>query len=216
MAGKRADSAPGLRRVPEQTRSRETLELILSTAAALLAEVGLEAFNTNLLAERAGVRVRTVYRYFPNKLVVITTLAQRMVGEWNQWFDDFEQIASPSSDWRAIWSGLIDKFIAGVRELPGGLAVRQAMHAIPELWEIDQKDNARLAQRVAVVLQRRAPSLGREEAQAIARTLLESAVALIDLALAETPGRSRALIEQLKQMHLAYLALWLGEARAAG
>ena len=60
-----------LRNVPTQARSRETFEKILATAVELLDELGWDGFNTNLLAERAGVRVSAVYRYFPNKEAVL-------------------------------------------------------------------------------------------------------------------------------------------------
>ncbi|MCA9645888.1 MAG: helix-turn-helix transcriptional regulator, partial [Myxococcales bacterium] len=63
---------------PVQARAIQTVEHILRTAADLLAEVGVDQFNTNLLAERADVRVRTVYRYFLDKHAVILCLAERM------------------------------------------------------------------------------------------------------------------------------------------
>ena len=47
---------------------------ILETAAELVDEVGVVGFTTNLLAERAGIRVRTIYRYFPSKLGVLNAL----------------------------------------------------------------------------------------------------------------------------------------------
>ena len=45
------------RTLPLQTRSKATLEHLLATAMQILEQDGLEAFNTNLLAERAGVPV---------------------------------------------------------------------------------------------------------------------------------------------------------------
>jgi AcrR family transcriptional regulator len=58
-----------------QQRAKETVDQIPDNAASLLQEVGVEEFNTNLIAERAGVAVRSVYRYYPNKLAVIVALA---------------------------------------------------------------------------------------------------------------------------------------------
>ena len=43
-------------------RAQETVDQILDNAAILLDEVGVDAFNANLLAERAEVAVRSVYR----------------------------------------------------------------------------------------------------------------------------------------------------------
>jgi hypothetical protein len=51
---------------PQQARSQATVERLLQVSAELLEEVGVNGFNTNLLAQRAGVAVRAIYRYFPS------------------------------------------------------------------------------------------------------------------------------------------------------
>ena len=66
------------RALPVQNRARETVLRILECAAALIDEVGIEGFNTNLLAERASVRVRTIYRYYPTKLAILTEVLFRL------------------------------------------------------------------------------------------------------------------------------------------
>jgi AcrR family transcriptional regulator len=72
------------RHQPVQDRSRASVDRILAMTATLLDEVGIEGFNTNLLAERTGVRVRTVYRYFPNKYAVIVALTKRLAVQWDE------------------------------------------------------------------------------------------------------------------------------------
>lgn len=190
---------------PVQERARKTVDLILVTAATLIGEVGLEGFNTNLLAERAQVRVRTVYRYFPNKLAVITALAERLAEEWDRWFDGFRALSDPRSDWRALWSAYVDTFVTGIRAAPGGLAIRRAMRALPELEAIERRDNERLARQLASALARRGVALSRARLTVAARVLVESAVSVLDLALIESPAMSRALINELKHLQLASL-----------
>ncbi len=203
-----------LRRRPAQARSRETFERILRVAADLLDEVGWEGFNTNLLAQRAGLGVQAVYRYFPNKLAVIYTLAERMVAEWNLWLSDFEQTVEGESDWGPVWRRYIDRFTEGVRRLPGGAAVRSAMAASPVLRALDQRDNAELARRMAKSLRKRAPGLSPARARDCARALIETAVAVIDLALASPPATSRRLLDELKTMQVAYLERLFDEEEA--
>jgi AcrR family transcriptional regulator len=193
------------RRQPVQERARHTVEQILDTAAALLEEAGVEAFNTNVLADRAAVRVRTVYRYFPNKLAVITAVAERLAHEWDSWFDRFQALADPNSDWRALWVAYVDAFVGGIRKVPGGLAIRRAMRALPELQAIDRQDNERLARQLAVALSRRGIGLPRRRLNLMSRILVETAVTVLDLALFEPPARARALIEELKCLQLGYL-----------
>lgn len=193
------------RRRPVQDRARRTVDLILDTAAALLEEGGLEAFNTNVLAERAAVRVRTVYRYFPNKLAVITAVAERLAEEWDGWFDGFRALSEPHSNWRTLWTAYIDAFVDGIRRVPGGLAIRRAMRALPELRAIDRQDNARLARQLAAAIERRGLGLPRGRLTTMTRVLIETAVTVLDLALLEPHGHAGVLIDELKRMQLAYL-----------
>jgi len=71
-----------LRTLPTQARSRETFERILSEAVQLLDELGWDGFNTNLLAQRAGVRVSAVYRYFPNKEAILAQVFEEQIDEY--------------------------------------------------------------------------------------------------------------------------------------
>ena len=52
---------------PQQTRSRDKLDRILAAAAGLLAELPYQEVSTRLIAERAGVSVGSLYRYFPDR-----------------------------------------------------------------------------------------------------------------------------------------------------
>ena len=65
------------RKIPAQRRSRATVEVVLEAAAQLLESAGERGFNTNAVAERAGVSIGTLYRYFPDKQSILTALARR-------------------------------------------------------------------------------------------------------------------------------------------
>jgi AcrR family transcriptional regulator len=188
-----------------QARAHETVRLILDTAAALLDEVGVEGFNTNALAARAAIRVRTVYRYFPKKIAVITALAERLTCEWDAWFGGFRALANPRAAWRELWTANIDAFVDGIHRVPGGLAIRRAMRAVPELRALDARDNERLARQLAAALARRGVGLSRRRLATMARIMVETAVAVLDLALLEPRAPAYALIAEMKRMQLGYL-----------
>jgi AcrR family transcriptional regulator len=63
------------RKTPRQGRAREKVVLILEAAAQVLETLGLAGFNTNAVAERAGVSIGTLYRYFPDKFSILRSLA---------------------------------------------------------------------------------------------------------------------------------------------
>ena len=66
------------RRLPRQARSRQTCADILTAAADVLRKDGASAFNTNSIAERAGVSVGSLYQYYPTKEAILATLIREM------------------------------------------------------------------------------------------------------------------------------------------
>lgn len=66
-----------LRKTPSQSRSTETVEVILEASAQILEKIGLSHFNTNAIALRAGVSIGTLYQFFPNKDAILATLIRR-------------------------------------------------------------------------------------------------------------------------------------------
>ncbi len=196
-----------LRVAPRQARARETVAHILDTAAELLDEVGVDGFNTNRLAERAGVRVRTVYRYFPNKTAVIVALAERVMAEWEAHaLPELERMGTgPGRDWRAEHEAATRGLIEALERVPGYTAIRRAMRAVPELHAIDQADNVRLAAAHARGLRRLAPELSPARARRAARCLVESAAAVLDVAFEGSRAEGKAMVDELIAMQAAYL-----------
>lgn len=65
------------RKTPLQARSRDTYDTILEATARILETKGLEAANTNAIAERAGISVGSLYQYFPGKTAIFAELIRR-------------------------------------------------------------------------------------------------------------------------------------------
>lgn len=65
------------RKIPRQPRARVSVDFILEAAAQVLEARGVTGFNTNAVAERSGVSIGTLYRYFPNKRAILKALALR-------------------------------------------------------------------------------------------------------------------------------------------
>ncbi|MEQ1756481.1 MAG: TetR/AcrR family transcriptional regulator [Micropepsaceae bacterium] len=64
-------------RTPQQSRARETCDVIFEATAQILETHGEGALTTNRIAERAGVSIGTIYQYFPNKQALLVALARR-------------------------------------------------------------------------------------------------------------------------------------------
>ena len=193
------------RRVPTQRRARETVSLILDTTAELLDEVGVDTFTTNLLAERAGIRVSTVYRYYPNKLAVIVALAERLAEEWDAWFEGWEPLADPERDLLESYELLLDRWVERIQNQPGGMAIRRAMQALPELRDVERRDNDGLARSFSKALRARGVRVPPKRLQTAGRMLLDTAAAVAGEMLIRGSATARSSFEELKQMHRAYL-----------
>lgn len=65
------------RKAPLQARALATHDAILEAAAQIIGAGGLSAFNTNAVAERAGVSIGSLYQYFGNKDALMVALIHR-------------------------------------------------------------------------------------------------------------------------------------------
>jgi AcrR family transcriptional regulator len=65
------------RKAPTQARSEQTVAALLEAAALVLERDGLEGFNTNAVADRAGVSIGSLYQYFPGKDALMLALMRR-------------------------------------------------------------------------------------------------------------------------------------------
>jgi len=196
-----------LRRTPTQARAQQTFDTLLAVTAELLDEVGFEAFNTNLLANRSGIGTRAIYRYFPNKYALVTELARGMASRWRDNLGKVTAEIPPTSHgvWPEIWARYLDAYVTAVRDTRGGIAVLHAMRAHPELRSVDDTANAEYITAVAGALRRTAPSLTRQKARLIATLLLKTTVAGIDAVLDENTANGRRLFDMLKVMQVEWL-----------
>jgi AcrR family transcriptional regulator len=69
----------GVRRVPSQKRSQETLDAVFEAAIRELARADAGAVNVNRVAEVAGVSIGSVYQYFPSKDALLSALIARFI-----------------------------------------------------------------------------------------------------------------------------------------
>ncbi|AZP11990.1 TetR/AcrR family transcriptional regulator [Undibacterium parvum] len=76
MKKKTAGALSAPRKAPQQARATLTCSSILQAAAHILGEHGLAGFNTNKVAERAGVSIGSLYQYYPNKQALLAALSE--------------------------------------------------------------------------------------------------------------------------------------------
>jgi AcrR family transcriptional regulator len=72
------------RKLPKQERSQATVSASLIATTRILTEEGYDKFNTNRVAELAGVSVGSLYQYFPNKAALLYALGEHHANEMAQ------------------------------------------------------------------------------------------------------------------------------------
>lgn len=192
-----------LRAKPRQARSAATFDHILDTAIVVLEQEGWDGFSTNVLAERAGIGIQTLYRYFPNKLSVVATLAQRIITEWDEWFADFDRFVSEKFE-EGAESGLLF-FLEKLKNQPGGVAIRRAMNASPVLREMDREDNRRLAKGFSDAFARQWEQENPDLFFHMFLTVIEASLAITDLVIDSPKAEAEKMIEEFVLMQTLFI-----------
>ncbi len=188
----------GIRRRPRQARSRERVDRILSAAASLIAERGIDDLSMTDVADRADMALTALYRYFPNRRSVLKELALRTFAE------DTDHLIATGHDLDANAAELLELGIAEFwrRHLaePYRLPLRVAIRSDPELSALDLAESRRNARSIAELIASRS---GRTDLVTLERqTLLivESIDSVMSLAARVEEDEARALVREFTTM----------------
>lgn len=166
---------------PSQARSIATFASILDASTDIIVERGVQGLNTNIVAERAGVNIGTVYHYFPDKTAILVELfridqARRMAHlleklrevsetpDLNRWAEDVFTLA-----------------IELRSDHPATAHLRRAFRAVPELVELDRKETDEYLEFFASQLRLRFNRISASRAQAAAKILIEMTAMILDV-----------------------------------
>ncbi|MGW6909337.1 TetR family transcriptional regulator [Streptomyces sp. NPDC054940] len=191
-----------LRRAPVQRRSAERLTRILDACADLLDEVGYDDLSTRAVAQRAGVPIGSVYRFFGNKRQMADALAQRNLERYTARVTECLKGAGDGG-WRAAMDVVLDEYLAMKRTAPG-FSLVDFGNQIPVGTR--SEPNHRVADRLTELL---SGYLEREPDGDLRRTFLiavETADTLVHLAFRMAPNGDERIIEEAREMLRAYLA----------
>jgi AcrR family transcriptional regulator len=196
--------------IPLQERSRQTYELILANAAALLEEVGVERLSTNLICKRAHLTPPALYRYFPNKYALLKELGSRLMQAQDEavfaWIDaggldtDTPEAAFASN--LAIQTRVTDI----TRAQPGALWILRALRAVPALRAVRIESRGRVADRLLEALTLRYPSAPPAELRRTVRLNLELAYAVTEMVLEEPDQEPDAITADFSRLIVGYYA----------
>ncbi len=123
VAGQSQPPAPLVRTEPIQERSAARIDALLDAAAAVVDEIGFDRLTTAMVADRADASIGTVYRYFPDRIVLLQALRDRAVQRYRTTVVEAIQAGSPEHWWDATELA-IDSFVEMFRNEPGFRIIR--------------------------------------------------------------------------------------------
>nr|WSY56077.1 TetR family transcriptional regulator [Streptomyces sp. NBC_00886] len=205
-----------LRRAPVQRRSAERLTRILDACADLLDEVGYDALSTRAVAQRAGVPIGSVYRFFGNKRAMADALAQRNLERYTERVTERlketgggggtsrSSGAESGGGWRAAVDVVLDEYLAMKRTAPG-FSLVDFGNQIP-IGSGHAEPNRRVADRLTDLLSGYLVREPDEDLRRIFLIAVETADALVHLAFRVAPEGDEKVIEETRELLRAYLA----------
>jgi AcrR family transcriptional regulator len=198
---------------PQQERAKRTYEAILAAAAELLVEVGVERISTNLVAERAGITVPALYRYFPNKYAVLNALGAALMDKQNvvfqQWFDHYLALGDLQVLLDNIYE-LLKRTYDVTREQVGGLEVVQALRAVAPLQEVRLASHRVVASQLATIVGELLARPLDDLVNIRARMTIDTSYAIVELALEDDSLPTETLLREGSLMMQLY---WQGFMR---
>lgn len=199
-------SENSIRNVPRQSRSQQTLDLVLDTAAELFVSVGYENATTNAIAEKAGISIGTLYRYFPDKDAVLRALADRYQQQSRNLFKTVFVQDARYLPLEVLLDRLIDPFLDMYCKYPVYAHILLGADVSADIAAASRGMEAEMIAEMADFIHLLAPHLKKKRAHLVATVGKAVVKMLISLVTASQDERQRAdVIVEVKRMLLGYL-----------
>lgn len=193
------------RRAPQQKRAQKRINEILEVTARLLSEVGLDDLTTVLVARELGISVGSVYHYFPNKFAILYAVGEHWLAGMTVFL---EQVESWDMD-KLGTPGFVDQYcdvmLSTYREQIAVLPLVQAMFAMPELRELDERHDDLIIGCLMKVCRKLGIRKKNDELNRIGRLVLEMSHALFLVIVEQNRQRGAKTLADLKTILTQYL-----------
>ncbi|GAA1784938.1 TetR/AcrR family transcriptional regulator [Agromyces lapidis] len=196
-----------VRTEPTQRRSSQRLDALLDAAAEIVDESGFERLTTQMVAERAGASIGTVYRYFPDRVAVLYALRERSVRRYRERVaDEMERVELES--WWTVLDVALEVCATMYRDEPGFTVVHAAQRELAE-GDIEPEFAHRMARLIEAEF---GGSTDQDELRFRLGVAMEIGDALICRAFERRAGGDERYLAEAKRLVHDYLAEHLGAA----
>ena len=203
MSGELAAPA-GRRRAPQQQRSRVRFDQVLDATRDLVAELGPDQVTTAVIADRAGVSVAWIYRYFEDRQDIFDVIVLDAV---HRLWERTQQAARAAvgEDWRQAVRHVLASNAAFYVSEPAFVRLWRSefrSHAMLAANQLHDDDQARWLYATMTTVGVLAPG---PLAEAACRLVVALADRGLELAFADDPLGDHVVIDQLGTALIAVL-----------
>lgn len=186
---------------PLRAAGRQRVEELLEAASDLMAERGYEATTMAEIAARAGAKIGSLYRFFPNKEAVADALVQRHIAVLEEEYAALARRAATLSP-EALADVLIELLVT---LYPRVKSLSALMEARTDRMEIRERARGHAIAGIAAALRVCAPGLDETLAKDIAAVVLNIMKVLRGMITKDAPTMPGAP-DELRRMNRLYLA----------
>ncbi|PAV26969.1 TetR family transcriptional regulator [Tamilnaduibacter salinus] len=194
------DLAP--RRRPVQARSRERVEAILSHAASMITEKGVDGVSMSAIARSSEMSLASLYRYFPNKSAIVCALAEDHVERMEQAMREQLHRLTPAD----VVDTLIDLYYDFYCNEPAYRAIWTGVESMPELQALDLRELHTNARDLYEWLTHHFPDSPEDRRWSASLMVPRAAGTILRLAMTLPESEADRLLSELKRMIHQYLA----------
>lgn len=191
-------------RKPKQSRSKATVAAIIDAAARVLAEEGWAGFNTNVIAQRAGVSIGSLYEYFSDKQALVDAIASDHLAKGERFLSSLPAGVDGTGDPAALVDGLVEGLVDLHKDDPR--LHRVLSSEVP--LSPDIRNRVEKLRQGAVALVGQALSTHVRNPHVAGQLMVDAADAVIHRWFVEDDGKlatHERLTEELRRMMHAYL-----------
>jgi len=181
------------------------VEAILKAAGALLGEVGYDGVTTNLIAERAGVPVGSIYQFFETKDDIVAALVERFQARIHKLAGEELDAAYAARDRRAFIAKLVEGIAVIQAEANAFVCVFSGSQSHARFDGLARELRATLVGHLDRLFADAFPQLPKAERARMLAAWSDITGAMIASLDRSKPGERGKLLEELKTILSAYL-----------
>ncbi|MBN8950270.1 MULTISPECIES: TetR/AcrR family transcriptional regulator [unclassified Rhizobium] len=193
------------RKRPQQERSIQRVDAILSVAAALIAEKGVSRMKMTELAAVATIPIGSVYQYFPDKAAIVRALLDRHSNRIQQKVREAFSVVTSLDHAIELACGMIDWYYREYRSDPAYLGVWLGTDIDRDILKLNIEHSNRVAEMFLESIRPFLPAESRIDLEARTQLFSHLIGASVRFAIMSDDDMAKRMLHEWKQVIRATL-----------